>query len=237
MGNVSLAVRAVAVVTAAAIIAGCATSKGGSSTSTDWLSGECNPLIAGGIGAVIGAIAGGRNNRGAGAAIGAGVGALACVAYDYYAKQTKSAQQVSDEYKATHMGTLPTRATVTRFNTEVSPASTVQAGSAVTVASDIEVVPGTDNPKPKVEQAIVLYGPDGTPAGNARKAASQGGGGAFATSFKFSMPQGIPQGVYPVKSQVFVDGQPAGHNDARFQVVVGPGGQATVLALQTFAER
>jgi len=93
-------------------------------------------------------------------------------------------------------------------------------------------VPGTDNPNPKVEQAIALYGPDGTPAGNARKAASQGGGGAFATSFKFSMPQGIPQGVYPVKSQVFVDGQPAGNNEARFQVVVGPAGQATVLALR-----
>src|SRR5262245_24446046 len=93
VGNVSLVVRAVAVVTAAVIIAGCATSKGGSSTSTDWLSGACNPLIAGGIGAVIGAIAGGRNNQNADAAISTEIDALAYIAYDYYAKQTKNAQQ------------------------------------------------------------------------------------------------------------------------------------------------
>jgi hypothetical protein len=195
------------------------------------LSGECNPLVTGGIGAAIGAIAGGNKRRGEGAAAGAAIGALACVAYNYYTKQTKTSQQVADEYKAAHKGTLPASATVTRFNAQVAPTAKVQAGNAITVASNIEVVPGTSNPRPAVEQEIALFGPDGAQVGKARKPASQtAGGGAFETSFKFSLPQGVPQGVYPVKSQLYVDGKPAAGTDTRFQVVVAPGGAVTLLA-------
>jgi hypothetical protein len=187
--------------------------------------------MTGGIGAAIGAIVGGNKRRGEGAAAGAAIGALACVAYNYYTKQTKTAEQVASEYKAKNKGTLPASATVTRFNAQVAPTAKVQAGNAITVASNIEVVPGTSNPRPAVEQEIALYGPDGAQAGRARKPASQtSGGGAFETSFKFSLPQGVPQGVYPVKSQLFVDGKPAAGTDTRFQVVVAPTGTVTVLA-------
>lgn len=217
----------VAVIAAAALAAGCATGQGGGSEANgDVLSGECNPLVTGGIGAAIGAIIGGNKNRGQGAAAGAAIGALACVAYNYYTKQTKTAQQVTNEYKAKNKGTLPASATVTKFNAQVAPTATVQAGKTVTVASNIEVVPGTSNPHPSVEQEIALYSPDGAQAGKARKPASQsgGGGGAFETQFKFSLPQGVPQGVYPVKSQLYVDGKPVAGTDTRFQVVVGPDG-------------
>ena len=212
------------VIALAAFAAGCATQQGGSAPAADTLSADCNPLITGGIGAAIGALAGGSKNRGTGAAAGAAIGALACVAYNYATKQTKTAQQVSDEYKAKNKGTLPASATVTRFNVQVAPTAKVQAGNAVNVASNIEVVPGTSNPSPNVEQEITLFSPDGAQAGKARKPASQAGGGAFETSFKFSLPQGVPQGVYPVKSQLYVDGKPAAGTDTRFQVVVAPGG-------------
>jgi hypothetical protein len=231
MRPIRLARTPAAIIAAAAFATGCATGQGGSEATGDVLSGECNPLMTGGIGAAIGAIMGGNKRRGEGAAAGAAIGALACVAYNYYTKQTKTAQQVTNEYKAAHKGTLPASATVTRFNAQVAPTAKVQAGNAVTVASNIEVVPGTSNPRPAVEQEIALYGPDGTQAGKARKPASQtGGGGAFETSFKFSLPQGVPQGVYPVKSQLYVDGKPAAGTDTRFQVVVAPGGTVTVLA-------
>ena len=231
MRRIQLTRKPAAVIAMAALATGCATGQGGSQTTADVLSGECNPLVTGGIGAAIGAIMGGSKNRGTGAATGAAIGALACMAYNYYTKQTKTAQQVTNEYKAAHKGTLPASATVTRFNAQVAPTSTVQAGKDITVASNIEVVPGTSNPRPNVEQEIALFSPDGQQAGKARKPASQsGGGGAFETSFKFSLPQGVPQGVYPVKSQVYVDGKPVAAADTRFQVVVAPGGTATVLA-------
>lgn len=231
MRHIRLARTPAAVIAAAALVTGCATGQGGSAPAGDMLSGECNPLVTGGIGAAIGAIAGGNKRRGEGAAAGAAIGALACIAYNYYTKQTKTSQQVADEYKATHKGTLPASATVTRFNAQVAPTAKVQAGNAITVASNIEVVPGTSNPRPAVEQEIALFGPDGAQVGKARKPASQtAGGGAFETSFKFSLPQGVPQGVYPVKSQLYVDGKPAAGTDTRFQVVVAPGGTVTVLA-------
>jgi hypothetical protein len=231
MRPIRIARTPAAVIAAAAVVTGCATGQGGSTPAGDMLSGECNPLVTGGIGAAIGAIAGGNKRRGEGAAAGAAIGALACVAYNYYTKQTKTAQQVTDEYKAKNKGTLPASATVTRFNAQVAPTAKVQAGNAITVASNIEVVPGTSNPRPAVEQEIALFGPDGAQVGKARKPASQtAGGGAFETSFKFSLPQGVPQGVYPVKSQLYVDGKPAAGTDTRFQVVVAPGATVTILA-------
>jgi hypothetical protein len=226
MRHFRLGRKPAAVLAAAAFATGCATQQGGSTPAADTFSGDCNPLITGGIGAAIGALAGGSKNRGTGAAAGAAIGALACVAYNYATKQTKTAQQVSDEYKAKNKGTLPASPTVTRFNVQVAPTAKVQAGNAVNVASNIEVVPGTSNPSPNVEQEITLFSPDGAQAGKARKPASQtgAGGGAFETSFKFSLPQGVPQGVYPVKSQLYVDGKPAAGTDTRFQVVVAPAG-------------
>ena len=242
MRHSQLARKPAALIAAAALLAGCATGQGGGGETTgDVLSGECNPLVTGGIGAAIGAIIGGSKHRGQGAATGAAVGALACIAYNYYTKQTKTAQQVANEYKAANKGTLPASATVTKFNAQVAPTATVQAGKTVTVASNIEVVPGTSNPRPSVEQEIALYSPDGKEAGKARKPASQsGGGGAFETSFRFSLPQGVPQGVYPVKSQLYVDGKPVAGTDTRFQVVVGPDGAlyaAASVALPTATSR
>src|SRR5215813_10183191 len=148
----ALRVAGVSAAVIAAALAGCATQQGGGAPAPDTFSGDCNPLIAGGIGAAIGALAGGSKNRGAGAAAGAAIGALACVAYNYATKQTKTSQQVANEYKAKNKGALPASATVTRFNVQVAPTAKVQAGNAVNVASNIEVVPGTANPNPTVEQ-------------------------------------------------------------------------------------
>ena len=213
-------------------LASCATPGDGTGpTAGDFFSGDCNPLVAGAIGTAVGALLGGGSNRLRGAAIGAGVGALACMAYNFQTRQTKSSQQVADEYKVAHKGALPAAATVTRFNAQVAPKTSVQAGSAVEVASQIEVVPGRDDPRPKIEQQIALYGPDGKEAATARKPASQApGGGAFETNFRFTMPQGVPQGVYPVRSQVLVNGEPTAKAETRFQVVVGPAG-AVVAAV------
>ena len=203
---------------------------GMSATAADAFSGDCNPIVTGVIGGVLGALIGGRSSRGAGAAIGAGVGALACMAYNYSTSQTKSSEQVENEYKAANSGTLPTATTVTRFDANVNPNTNVQAGTAVDVKSQIEVVPGTNDPQPKVEQEIALFAPDGKQTATARKPAAQtSGGGAFETNFKFTMPQGVPQGVYPVKSQVYVNNEPAANTETRFQVVVGPEGAIVAL--------
>jgi hypothetical protein len=226
----------VATTAAALVLQSCAAPGDGTApTPEDVFAGDCNPLVAGAIGTAVGALLAGGSNRVRGAAIGAGVGALACMAYNYSTRQTKSSQQVTDEYKDAHRGALPVASRVTRFNAQVAPKASVQAGSAIDVASQIEVVPGAKDPRPKVEQQIALYGPDGKEAAKARKPATEKpGGGAFETNFRFTMPQGVPQGVYPVKSQVFVNGDPAANTETRFQVVVGTSG--TILATAPLRE-
>ena len=230
MQTVAHLCKRLGVLAAAAAVVSCATGQGGTQTSTGEYFGECNPLVTGGIGALLGAFAGGEKHRAEGAALGAGIGALACVAYNYYTKRTKTVQQVSNEYRAEHRGTLPAHTKVTRFDMHVAPASAVSPGSAVTVASDIEVVPGVKDPAPNLEQEITLYSPDGREVGKARKPASrEPGGGGFATTYKMTMPQGVPQGVYPVKSQLYVNGQAQANSTASFQVVVAPGGAVTAM--------
>lgn len=224
----------IAAALAALVLGDFAAPREATAAAEDFFGGDCNPLIGGAAGAVLGALLGGGRNRVRGAAIGAGVGALACVAYNYSTKQTKSSQQVTEEYKAANNGSLPPATTVTRFDAKVAPTASVQAGSAIDVASTIEVVPGANDPRPKVEQQIALYGPDGKETGNARKPANETpGGGAFETSFRFTMPQGVPQGVYPVKSQVFVNGEPAANTETKFQVVVGPSGVVVAVNAQS----
>src|ERR1044071_1754000 len=68
MRHIRFTRKAATIIALAAFAAGCATQQGGSAPAADTLSGDCNPLVAGGIGAAIGALAGGSKNRGTGAA-------------------------------------------------------------------------------------------------------------------------------------------------------------------------
>lgn len=204
--------RLAALATLGAFLCGCA-------SSSDDSGGGCNPLLGAGIGAVIGALVGQGNDRVKVGAAGAAVGALACVAYNYYSKRVKSSEQVSNEYAA-QKGAVPAQATISKFETQVVPASSVKAGSTVKVQSYIEVVAGTQQSSPAVEQEVSVYAPDGRLVRSAKKPANQGaGGGGFQTSFEVAMPQGVPQGSYTVKSELYLDGHAEAKADTQFQIV------------------
>lgn len=95
----------------------------------------------------------------------------------------------------------------------------------MTVTSEIEIVQGTDGAKPIVEEELTLVKPDGTEQKSPRKVANEaGGGGGFMTTFFMLMPEGVPQGTYPVKTALYVNGKPAGTNTLNMQVVSLPNG-------------
>lgn len=203
-------------------LAGCATAPNGQYLQQQVNSGAepCNALAASVGGAILGALLGGSKNRAAGAVAGGAIGAAACLAVNYRATQVKSAQQVNQEFQRTNGGLLPDHATVVRFDSRFDPTNTVRPGGSSNLVSYIEVAQGRDGVQPNIEEEVTLFGPDGTQLKRVRKAASSGGtAGAFQTQFSFAMPQGIPQGVYPFKTALYLNGQMVKDGQAQLQVV------------------
>jgi crotonobetainyl-CoA:carnitine CoA-transferase CaiB-like acyl-CoA transferase len=78
--------------------------------------GECSPATAAMIGAALGALIA-DDSRGKGAAIGAGLGALACYIINTQSRQTEAGADVDRRYKADNQGALPAQPLVTQFDT------------------------------------------------------------------------------------------------------------------------
>ena len=193
---------------------------------------ECNTPISGLLGAVVGGLLG-KKNRLAGAAIGAGVASLACMAFNYQATQIKTAQQVQDEYKSENAGQLPEEAIVARYESTIAPNQQVRPGSKTTLNSTIEVVKGTTGATPTIEEEVTLFDPDGKQITSTRKVANQNGdAGAFTTAFSFTLPAGIKQGVYPIKTVLFLNGQQANSGEVALQVVMTQTGLVVALSNQ-----
>ena len=198
-------------------------------TDTD---GDCNKLVAGGFGAVVGALLGANtNNSIIMAGIGAGVGSLACAVWNYNSTQTKTAQQsVIDYQKDNGNKPLPAQATLVKFETTLSPSDKASPGGAFNATSYIEVLPGSKDGKLLIEEELTLIKPEGSPI-TIRKAANEGNAaGAYQTTFSFKLPQGIPQGVYPIKTAVYINGIKTATKDNRLQVVMHASHQTLVAS-------
>ncbi len=191
---------------------------------------ECNAPVAAVIGGIAGALLGQGKNHVRGAAIGAGVATLACMAFNFQTAQTRTAQQVQDVYKAQNGGQLPGQPIVTSYETRIVPSEKVRPGSKTTLTSHIVVVNGATPSAPTIEEEVVLFDPDGKQITKTRKAANQNGDtGAFTTSFSFTLPEGVKQGVYPVKSAVFLNGQQGSARESALQVVMTQTGPVVAL--------
>jgi hypothetical protein len=198
------------------VVVGCA--------STGGESGGCNSFWAGAIGAVAGAATGAAvtSNRGAGAAVGGAVGgavgALGCLAYNYSTRQKRSAKQVEQAYQE-KQGTLPQRTEVVSYSAALQPGTAVASGTKATLVSNIELVKGRDAPQPKVEEQVEMRSPDGKVLNRARKPAqSIDGSGEYENQFKFTLPEGVDDGIYPIALTLYVDGQEKQTRSVQMQV-------------------
>lgn len=211
-------------------LTGCA-SLNGSGSSASGESSECNPALAAGVGAVIGGLIAGKKKTAGGAVIGGALGAFACMAVNYHAEQVKTAKQVQDEYKSAHSGQLPEATKLVKYDAGFKPA-VVRGGQKTQSASYIEVVQGKDNANPSIEEEMTLYKPDGDVIKTVKKPVSNTtSAGAFKGGFTIPMPEGVPEGVYPVKTALYLDGKKVADRDAKLQVVMQGGTQAVTIAL------
>jgi outer membrane lipoprotein SlyB len=196
----------------AGLLAACATPKGAQED-------PCNPVVGAVVGGALGALIGGDQHRTRGAALGAGLGALACVAINYNSKQTRSAEQVGDDYRRRTGGELPPAPVVATYSMQAARGS-ARAGEDVIVTSNIEVVPGRNEPLKDLREDFVIVDPKGVERSKLTKTPAPAGsrGGAYVSTLQFTFPQGVPPGAYQVQSRLFVNGKPAQASAVTIQV-------------------
>jgi len=218
--------RAPALAVSVALVATACATKGAGADD------PCNPVVGAVVGGAVGALIGGDKHRTRGAAIGAGLGALACVAMNYNSRQTRSADQVGDDYRRRN-GELPPAPVVTAYTVETARTN-ARAGEDVTVTSNIEVVPGRSEPLKELREEFVIVDPRGVERSKLAKTPAPAGsrGGAYVSTLQFTFPQGVPPGVYQVQSRLYVNGRPAQTSAVSIQVAGAPAAVAIAAPLR-----
>lgn len=220
--------RAAVALAVAAVLAGCANRPKGGVSSED----PCNPVVGAVVGGAVGMLIGGDRRRTEGALVGASLGALACVAYNYRSQQVKSADQVSAEYRSRNNNQLPPVPTITAYRTETrNPAA--RGGDDVVVTSNIELVPGAQEPLKELREEFAVIDPNGVERSKIAKTPVPAGstGGAFVSTLQFQFPKGVPPGAYQVQSRLFVNGKPAQTSSVKIQVAQAADGSVPLARL------
>ncbi len=141
------------------------------------------------------------------------VGIAAKVIYDMYidykTEQTRNDNQVIKKYEAANTE-LPESPKLVQYNTQIAPGAVVSPGNTVSIQSSLEVVRSKHKEQLEIQEKIVIYD-NNDPTKELKsltKVVNQDTGrcGAFKNQFTFTLPKGMPQGVYPIKTTVIVDG-------------------------------
>lgn len=229
--------RAAAALTITAMLAGCATAPGNPNgvrqdsnypqDGNQQASGSDDPCSVGAtaaagaaVGALLGGLISGKSGIVKGAAIGGGLAAAGCLAINVNSRQTKTAAQADRDYIRTR-GALPREPQVVSYTPQVS-AATVKRGQPFKVNSVVELVNGSAQNVNDVREELVVLDPQGQPfkSGSKALASNNKTGGRFENSFELTLPAGVSQGVYGVKTNLYVNGKLAATRDLRTQLVI-----------------
>lgn len=154
------------------------------------------------------------------------VGIAAKIIYDmvieHQTQQVTNEKDVIDEYKKNHKK-LPDEPTLVSYRSSIKPGEVVNAGNQVSIVSQVEVVRGENSKTVDIQERIVIFDNDDTTKEikSFTKKINQETqrGGEFANEFKFTLPKGMPQGVYPIKTQILLNGKAFSPVENKMQLV------------------
>jgi hypothetical protein len=155
--------------------------------------------------------------------IGAAATAIREMIIHYRVQQTYTEDKVVKEYKLKHKQ-LPPEPQVLEYSSTIKPGEIVKAGKEVLVGSKLVVIAGQKSKTTDIKERITIYDnekkdkelisltkPVNEKAGKA---------GAFENEFKFTLPVGMPQGVYPIKTLVLLNGKVEKPTSHKMQLVL-----------------
>ncbi|TXS90731.1 hypothetical protein FV139_17270 [Parahaliea maris] len=137
----------------------------------------------------------------------------------YSSEQTRTSEEVSKDYEK-QQGSRPVNTTVAAYRTEILPGAAVSPGTKVRVKSYIEVVEGSSGKSVTLEERLTIWdNEDNTVALKSMTKEAGEKGGGFTGEFSFTLPEGLPQGVYPVSSDLMLNGELVGDERHTLQLV------------------
>lgn len=204
------------------LLSACATQEGGQAADagpgTGNTAARCAAFGLGG--AVIGGLISGKK----GAVRGAVAGLAACAVVEIASRQTKTSAQVDKQYRASNRNQLPPMARIDTYSTQVSPNGVAKAGDAIKIQSTIRAISGVNEPVQDVKEVLIAYAPTGEEFKRGEKKVNDASGsGEYDNSFTLRLPQGAPQGVYRLKTQVFLNGKPSLVRESSLQLAMVDG--------------
>jgi hypothetical protein len=157
------------------------------------------------------------------AAVAVAVKLIADMVIEHRSKKIKDEEAVAAEYKKDHQQ-LPNEAFASAYVTNTLPGKVVEPGNKVTVKSDIVVVPGTKEKSTLIEEKMSIYdNEDHTKElKSLTKSVNQKSkkAGSYENEFSFTLPEGVPQGEYPIKTELLLNGKVVKSSDTGIQLVL-----------------
>ena len=201
---------------------GCANIDSASINPTNWSGSDwmkCGLAIA--AGAAAGAAVSGANDKGAGVLIGGVAGMAACFAINAKSVQTKTAQEVEQQYK-TSGKKQPAQPELVSYDTSIQPGMAIKRGQPITVVSNIVAINGATQPISEIKEEIRLFAPnEAKPLKEGSKIANtKGGSGGYENTFTITLDERAPQGIYRIETSVAVNGKPANTRINNVQLVM-----------------
>jgi len=164
-------------------------------------------------------------------AVTAAVALIAEMVINAKSERKKTAEQVRKEYLEKNKA-LPKAPKLVSFDVKLDPEKAPR-GSKVSFVAEIVVVSGI-NKNPKIEQILQIYDAEkpGEILKSARKVVNtdDNESGKFTNQFSFTMPKGMPEGLYPLATELLIDGKSIEAKKSKMQLVMGPGGTMTLAS-------
>ena len=169
------------------------------------------------------------------AAVAVAVKYIADMVIEHHTKKVADEEGVVADYKKQNEN-LPEKPLASVYKTSTLPGSVVQPGKKVLIQSDIVVVPGRSEAQTLIQERLAIYdNEDNTKelksltkdVNDSTKRA-----GHYTNEFSFTLPEGLPQGVYPIRTTLLLNGEETQTSNADIQLVlqVDAQGQMNLVA-------
>ncbi len=144
------------------------------------------------------------------AAVAVAVKYIADMIIEHHSKKVADEEGVVTDYKNSH-DNLPDKPQASAYTTNALPGSVVQPGKKVVIQSDIVVVPGREQKETLIQERLAIFdNEDNTKElKSLTKDVNEGTkrAGHYTNEFTFTLPEGLPQGVYPIKTTLILNGE------------------------------
>lgn len=156
-------------------------------------------------------------------AVGLAAKLIADMVINAKSKKVADADVVTKEYLKTHKN-LPEKPEVVKYVSNLEPGALTNPGKSVTINSSVSIVAGEKVKTVKLEERLEIYDNEDHSKMISSKVKEvnkpKNAPGIYQNEFTFDLHEKMPQGVYPIKTVLLVDGKEVETKAQKMQIVM-----------------